>query len=128
MFDRPKSSHTLGLDQDSFSLKKAALSSFRGSIKIDYLLEYNADSALKKKSYVKPLYTKNHLKIFDSFLNFLKNSFDYKKLIILKSAYTKIIILFNSLSTKITTLYPQLKAPSTNNFHFKINNLERRTY
>ena len=124
MFEPPKSSHTLGLDQDSFSLKKAALSYFRGSIKIDYLLEYNTDSTLKNKSYVKPLYTKNHLKIFDSFLIFLKKSFDSKKSIILKSAYTKIIKLYNSLSTKIIALYPQLKVPSTNNFHFKIYDLE----
>lgn len=57
MFDKPQSSHALGLDLDAFTLKGAALSCASGTVKIDQLYEFFVESPVETEVFVKPLYT-----------------------------------------------------------------------
>lgn len=57
MFDKPNSSHTLGLDIDAFSLKGAAVSLVRGKLQFNALFDFPLQPPSAETDNVKPLYT-----------------------------------------------------------------------
>lgn len=59
MFDKPQSTHTLGLDLDGPSLKGVALSLSRGKPKLDTYFEFPIGPSLSPSEFVKPLYIEN---------------------------------------------------------------------
>lgn len=56
MFEKPQSTHTLGLDIDAFSLKGAAISQTRGRLNLDEVFDFLVEPSLEENDHVKPLY------------------------------------------------------------------------
>ncbi|MEI8125213.1 MAG: pilus assembly protein PilM [Parachlamydiaceae bacterium] len=65
MFDKPQSSHVLGLDLDAFSLKGAIIYSARGTFRIDHLFETFINPT-EEEGGVKPLYIAEDATTLDS--------------------------------------------------------------
>lgn len=61
MFEKPQSTHVLGLSIDAFSLKGAAISQTRGKLKLektfDFLIQPSPKNGSLEEDHVKPLYT-----------------------------------------------------------------------
>lgn len=62
MFEKPNSTHVLGLDIDAFSLKGAAIRQVRGKLKLEILFDFPIESATTDDPDVKPLYTSEQKK------------------------------------------------------------------
>jgi len=67
MFDKPQSTHVLGLDMDGFSLKGAALNVVRGKLNIEEFFDFFIEITRDEKGNVKPLYTPEKKAIIEDF-------------------------------------------------------------
>jgi type IV pilus assembly protein PilM len=66
MFEKPQSTHVLGLDIDAFSLKGAAIHQTRSGLKLEKLFDFPIEFIQEEEGNVKPLYTSEQQDILQS--------------------------------------------------------------